>query len=246
MIEQDIVIAMPDGEVDAVIFHEPGGPARPGVVHITDIGGIRDATRGMARRVASAGYTVLQPNIFHRTGRPPVIGYPLDFNDPRTRQRFGELTTPLTPDAIEADAAAYVDHLAGLDTVLPGPMGVVGYCFGGGFALRVAARRPDRIAAAASFHGARLFTDQPDSPHLVLSRVTAELYFGHAENDRSMPAEAIAGLERALEAWRGVSTSEVYRGARHGWTVPDSAAYDAPQAERAFSALTALLARALR
>jgi carboxymethylenebutenolidase len=124
-------------------------------------------------------------------------------------------------------------------------MGVVGYCFAGGMALRAAAARPDRIAAAASFHGGGLATDAPTSPHLLLPRITARLYFGHATEDRGMPPEAIERLDQALAAWGGPSESEVYAGAHHGWTVPDSPAFNGPQAERAFAKLTELLAKAL-
>jgi carboxymethylenebutenolidase len=96
----------------------------------------------------------------------------------------------------------------------------VGYCATGGMALRIAAARPDRIAATASFHGGGLFTDAPTSPHLALPRVKARLYFGHAIQDRSMPEEAIEKLNRALESWGGQYESEVYEGAYHSWTVP--------------------------
>src|SRR4029077_18422167 len=104
-------------------------------------------------------------------------------------------------------------------------------CFAGQMALRAAAARPDRIAAAAAFHGGGLVTDTPTSPHLVLPRVKARLYFGHAVNDRSMPAEAIETLNAALEEWSGLYESDVYDGSLHGWTVPDSAVYNEPQAE---------------
>jgi len=60
-----------------------------------------------------------------------------------------------------------------------------------------------------------------------------------------MPPDAIDTLERALERWGGHYESEVYTGAAHGWTVPDSPVYDETQAERAFAKLTALLADAL-
>jgi carboxymethylenebutenolidase len=115
-------------------------------------------------------------------------------------------------------------------------------------ALRIAATRPDRIAAAASFHGGSLYTDAPTSPHLLLPQVKARLYFGHAFEDRSMPEEAIDKLDRALEAWGGEYESEVYEGAHHGWTVPQSgnSAYNQPQAERAFHKLSALFAETLK
>jgi carboxymethylenebutenolidase len=165
--------------------------------------------------------------------------------DERTAKRLAELSGPLTPAVMERDAAAYVDALAAQGSAKAGPMGVVGLCFSGAFALRTAAVRPDHIAAAASFHGGKLFTDAPNSPHLVLPRVKARLYFGHAVEDRSMPAEAIEKLNHALEAWGGEYESEVYEGAHHSWTVPDSPVYNQPQAERAFGKLTQLFAKTL-
>jgi carboxymethylenebutenolidase len=113
-------------------------------------------------------------------------------------------------------------------------------------AVRTAAVRADRIVAAASFHGGALYTDAPASPHLALPRVKARLYFGHAVEDRSMPAEAIEKLNQSLEAWGGQYESEVYEGARHGWTVPDGKPYHQFQAERAWSKLKDLLANTLK
>ena len=125
----------------------------------------------------------------------------------------------------------------------PGPFGVVGFCFSGGMALRTAAARPDKIAAVASFHGGGLYTEAPTSPHLLLPRIKAELYFGHAVEDRSMPDEAIEKFEQALRAWGGTLRERGLRGRHHGWTVPDSPVYNQPQAEKAFEKLTGLLSR---
>ena len=124
-------------------------------------------------------------------------------------------------------------------------MGVVGFCFAGQFALRVAAARPDRIAAAASFHGGGLFTDTDESPHLVLPRVKARLYFGHASNDQSMPTSAIQKFESALEDWGGSYESETYA-ARHGWMIPGGKVHKPAEAERGFAKLMKLLDETLR
>jgi carboxymethylenebutenolidase len=216
------------------------------MLHLTDIGGIRASQRKMARRLAEAGYTVLMPNLFYRFGKPPVVDFAAGFDDELTKQRVAELRAPLTPEAVTRDAGAWVDFLAAHGSVTPGGIGAVGYCFAGSVAMRAAAARPDRVAAAASFHGGGLATDAPTSPHLLLPRITARLYFGHAVEDRGMPPEAIERLDQALAAWGGRFESEVYAGARHGWTVPDSAVYNEPQAERAFGKLTELLAETLR
>jgi carboxymethylenebutenolidase len=164
-------------------------------------------------------------------------------------KRIAELSAPVTPEAMERDASDYVEFLAAQESVSEGAMGVVGHCFTGGMAMRAAAARPDRIAAAASFHGVRLFTDDHTSPHLVLPRVKARLYFAHAVEDKSMPEEAIEKLNRALESWGaqgGRYESEIYEGAYHGWTALDSPVYNRPQAERAFKKLTGLLAETLK
>ena len=245
MIEERIEIRTPDGIVDGVLFRPEGKGRSPGLIHLTDAGGIRPAPLDMARRQAEQGYIVLVPNVFYRTGRPPLFDFKPDFGDARTMTRFHELTAPLTPDAMAHDASSYVDFLAGHSAVSATPVGVVGYCFTGAMALRSAAARPDRIRAAASFHGGGLYTDTPQSPHLAIPRVKARLYFGHAVDDRSMPQEAIDKLDRALEAWAGNHESEVYEGAYHGWTVPDSPTYNEPQAERAFVKLKELFANAL-
>jgi carboxymethylenebutenolidase len=113
-------------------------------------------------------------------------------------------------------------------------------------AMLAAVAKPNKVVLAASFHGARLVTDEPTSPHLLLPRIKARLYFGHAVQDRTMPQEAIDKLDAALAAWGGNYESEVYQGALHGWTVPDSHAYNQPEAERAFGKLNELLAKDLK
>jgi len=245
MIEQEVEIRTADGTADVIIFREEARNS-PGVIHLTDIGGIRQSHRDMAHRLAELGYTVLLPNVFYRTGRPPMFDFAPKMGEGRTMKRFAELAGPMTPDAMERDAAAYVDFLAKQDSVSAGKMGLVGYCFTGAMAMRAAAVRPDKIAAVASFHGGGLYTDAPSSPHLVLPRVKAQLYFGHATQDQSMPAEAIKKLDAALAAWGGRFESEVYDGAYHGWTTADGPVYNARQAARAFEKLTALFASTLK
>jgi len=242
VIEEEIEIQAADGTTDGFLFRPEKAERRPGVLHLTDIGGVREANRGMARRLAEQGYTVLLPNVFYRTARTPVWDFPRNLAEERSKKRMAELVGPLTPEAVARDASAYVDFLAAQPAVSAGGMGVIGYCFTGAMAVRTAAARPDRIAAAASFHGGGLWTDRPDSPHLSLPKIAARLYFGHADEDRSMPAEAIERFERALAAWGGRYESATYSGAHHGWTVPDSAAFHPAQAERAFQKLTETLA----
>ena len=246
MIETAVEIETPDGVADGLILTPETGSG-PGVVHLTDIWGIRDSQREMAGRLVARGYVVLIPNVFYRTSRPPVFGAAASQDNDQRMKRFQELIAPLTPDAMERDMAAYIDFFTAQRSVRKGRIGLVGYCFSGKLAMHGAAVRPDVVGAVASFHGGGLANDTPASPHLLLPRIKAALYFGHASDDRSMPAPAIDTLDAALTAWGGDFESETYAGARHGWTVPDHAgAYDQAQAERAFTKLVALFDRTLR
>ncbi|MFN8546970.1 MAG: dienelactone hydrolase family protein [Candidatus Eisenbacteria bacterium] len=246
VIEQEVEIPAPDGRIDAYFLRVADDQPRPGVLHLPDIRGVRPAHIEKARRLARGGFAVLLVNVFYRTGRFPLFESPFDFAEERTKLRFQELTSPLTQDAVERDARTLIDWMLAEPGVRGSRLGVVGHCFTGGMALRYAAAVPDRVAAAASFHGGGLYNDTPTSPHLLLPRVTARLYFGHADQDRSMPAEAIAKLDEALAAWGGRHESETYAGSLHGWTVPDNKVFDPPAADRAFEKLAALMRDELR
>jgi carboxymethylenebutenolidase len=113
MIEEKVQIRTADGVSDGLLFR-PEGPRVPGVIHLTDIVGIRPAQSEMAKRLAAEGYAVLVPNIFYRTSKVPVFDFMPNWGDERTTKRLGELSGPLTPDAMERDASKYVDFLAAL------------------------------------------------------------------------------------------------------------------------------------
>ncbi|MDX3612567.1 dienelactone hydrolase family protein [Streptomyces europaeiscabiei] len=241
-------IATRDGTADAYLVRPEGSGPFPAVLLYMDAFGVRPHLKKMADRLASAGYCVLAPNVFYRHGPAPVIQLP-DFVDPVTRpelfQRLGPLIRSLTPEAAMQDADAYLYWLAECPTPKGGPVGVTGYCMGAGLALRTAGAHPDRVAAAAGFHGANLASTAPDSPHLLADRIEAELYFGHADQDRALPPEQVERLNAALASAGVRHRCEVYADAHHGFTQADTAAYDPAAAERHWVALLDLFARTL-
>ncbi|MFJ9850448.1 dienelactone hydrolase family protein [Streptomyces sp. NPDC101150] len=241
-------VPTPDGIADAYLAHPDDGRPRPGVLLYMDAFGLRPSLEAMARRLAGHGYTVLVPNVLHRSGRAPVVELP-EFIDPARRpeifQRLFPLLQSLTPDLVVRDAGAYLAWLAASPLVSDGPVGSTGYCMGGGLALRTAAAFPDRVGAAAAFHTGRLVTDAEDSPHRLVGRIAAELYFGHADQDQSMTADQIKVLEGALDAAGVPYRSELYAGAHHGYTQTDTSAYDAEADGRHWRALLDLFERRL-
>ncbi len=243
-----IEIPTADGVADAILAAPVEGGPHPGVLLYMDAFGLRPRLEEMAARLAAEGYVVVVPNVFYRNGPAPVVDLG-DLSRPENRagafERLGPVMQALTPELAMRDADAYLSFLADDGRVAEGPVGTVGYCMGGGLALRTAAHAPDRVAAVASFHGGRLATDQPDSPHLLLDRLRSEVYVGHADNDGSMPPEQQQRLAVALAA-AGVShRAELYDGAAHGFTMADTAAYDAAATERHWERLLDLLGRTL-
>ncbi|MEJ1200415.1 MULTISPECIES: dienelactone hydrolase family protein [unclassified Streptomyces] len=235
-----------EGTADAYLTHPADGNPHPAVLLYMDAFGLRPQLRNMADRLAGAGYTVLVPNVFYRHGRAPVVELP-EFIDPGARpdifQRLGPIMRSLTPDRAMRDAGAYLRWLADCPAAADGPVALTGYCMGAGLALRTAGTYPDRVAAAAGFHGGNLATEGPQSPHLVAEGITAELYFGHADHDGSMPPQQQERLAAALTAAGVRHRCEVYGDAPHGYTQADTAAYDPEATERHWAALLDLLKR---
>lgn len=239
-------ISTEDGVADAYVVHPGDGLPHPGVLLYQDAFGLRPHLRSMADRLAGAGYTVLVPNVFYRHGRSPVFELP-EFIDTHSRpdlwDSIGPVMQSLTPELAMRDAGAYLGWLAGSPLVADGPVALTGYCMGARLSLLTAGTYPDRVAAAAGFHGGRLATDAPESPHLVAEHITAELYFGHADEDPSLPPEQIQLLEDTLTKAGVRHHCEVYPGAHHGFTQADTAAYHREGDERHWAALLDLLKR---
>ena len=241
----DVEIPTPDGIADCHFVH-PASGAHPGVLIWPDALGLRPAFEGMARRLAESGYAVLVVNPYYRTEQAPILPEGASFRDEAVRQKVFPLMRSLTPERTEADARAFVGFLDSRDAVARDrKMGTTGYCMGGSMTMRTAAAFPDRIGAGASFHGGRLVTDKPDSPHLLVGRMRARYLFAIAENDDAKDPEAKTALRRAFDAAGLPAEIEVYAGALHGWCPPDSAVYNEAQAERAWRRLLALFETAL-
>ncbi|NMO18916.1 dienelactone hydrolase family protein [Pyxidicoccus fallax] len=246
---QDVDIKTADGTMDAKLFHPEEGHGQgpwPAVILLMDAFGIRPVFEAMARRIAKEGYVVLLPNVFYRDGHASKLDLNGSFDDEPFRKRIYALIGGLTPERLKQDAAAELDFLARQSMVKGPRVGVAGYCMSGAIAVRMAADFPDRIAAAASSHGGRLATDAPDSPHRLVGRVKGELYFGHADHDNAMPAEAIQKLEAALKDAGVKHRSELFTDKRHGYAVEGMAAYDKDASEQHWERLLDLFGRNLK
>ncbi len=243
--ESEVSIKTPDGECDAY-FVRPSSGVHPAVLIWPDILGLRPAFRTMGKRLAESGYSVLVVNPFYRSAKAPVINEGASFRDPETREIVLPMYRELSAETHFSDAKAFVSFLDQQDDVdSDRKIGTAGYCMGGPIIMRTAAAVPDRIGAAASFHGGGLATDKDDSPHLLIPQTTAHILHAIAENDDEKSPEVKSILAKAYADAGIPAEIEVYDGTLHGWCPPDSAVYNEVHAERAWARLLALYKRAL-
>jgi carboxymethylenebutenolidase len=245
MSNSTVEITMQEGAADAYVSRPDDGAHR-GVLFLMDAYGLRATIGEMVERIAAEGFIVLAPNVFYRGGRSPIVP-PDDIGDANRGSTLWDTIRPLmaqlTPDVIASDGSVYLDYLAGLGAT--GPVAITGYCMGGRLGWGIAAAHADRVAALAAFHTGGLVSDADDSPHLRARDVQAELYFGFADEDANMTPEQIATLEQALDEAGARYRSEVYAGARHGYTMADLPVFDENARERHFRELRTLLERSL-
>ncbi len=245
VIESDVDVKTPDGTADCYFVHPATGTGA-GVLVWPDILGLRPAFRQMGKRLAESGYSVMVVNPFYRQKKAPVVAPGSSFADPAVSAAVRPLAGSLNATTNTTDAKAFVAFLDGQPSVAKNrKIGTTGYCMGGPMAMRTAAAATDRIGAVASFHGAALVTKAPDSPHLLIPGLKGQFLFAIAENDDQREPDSKNVLRESFAKANLPAEIEVYAGAMHGWCPPDSAVYNQAQAEKAWSRLLVLFAKAL-
>ncbi len=236
-----------DGVCPTSVFRPEGRGPWPGVIFFMDGPGIRPVLFEMGERLASHGYLVLLPDMFYRAGPYQPVDIKTMFADPdRRAAHFSKYFASTSPARAAADTRAFLEFL-GAEPDVRGPwVGCTGYCMGGGMSLTAAGTYPDRIAAAASFHGARLATDAEDSPHRLAANIKARVLVAGADQDQGFPPEQAARLEEALREAKVDHRVEIWKGALHGWTMKDIPIYHEDSAERHWRELVALFDETLK
>ena len=242
----NIEIKTQDGTCPSYVYRPAGSGPWPAVLVFMDGIGIRPAMLEVGERLATLGYFVLLPDLFYRSGPYEPMNPHTVFTDPDQRKVLMEKFFALATQAnIMADTRAFLDYLAAEPDVKPGGIGTTGYCMGGLMSLTAAGTYPDRIVATASYHGGRLATDAPTSPHLLAAKMRSRVYVAGAIEDASFTDEMKARLEDALTKAGVDHTIETYP-AKHGWVLRDTPVYDAACAERHWQTLGALLEAKLK
>jgi carboxymethylenebutenolidase len=228
----EVRIETADGVVPCFVYRPAGRGAWPAVLYYMDGMGIRPSLLGSAEKLAAYGYVVLVPDLYARGGDYPPFDHETLQDDPAEQARIMKLVALVTNDAVMRDTARFLEFLAARPEVRggqTGKVGCVGYCMGGPLALSAAGAFPDRVAAAASIHGANLATDAPDSPHLLAARMDAEIYVAVAEFDPYLIPGETERIDAALREAGARYSLELYGGCHHGFALVGAHGFD-PQA----------------
>jgi carboxymethylenebutenolidase len=239
MIERQVDIHTPDGDMTTFVFHPEHDGPHPVVLYLMDAPSIRTALKDMASRLATAGYYVLLPYLFYRGA--PFREFDRSDED---MHAVRELMGTVTPTNIVGDAEALLAFAEADPAARSGDVGAVGFCMSGGLAISVARARPDRVAAAASIHGAWLVRDSADSPHLGLDAVRAEVHLAWCDNDPTAPAEDLATMRQALDDAGVTHTLDFHADAVHGFA-PRGERYNREASELHWERVHSLLRRNL-
>jgi carboxymethylenebutenolidase len=246
LIEEIVDISTADGAMETFICRPELDVPAPAIFMLMDAPGIREELYDMARRLATAGYAVLLPNLYYRAGKDTKYGKEVLEHGSAEHARMRSVRTKMTIPPVMEDLASMLAYVDAADEISNGPVGVHGYCMSGPYALAAAARYPDRIAAAASFYGTWLVNeDAEESPHRTFGQSKGELYISCAEVDELAPMEMVEKLKQLFERSGAKGEIEIQPGVVHGFAFPNRWCYDKPAAERHWERLISLYRRNL-
>ncbi|MEH6404189.1 MAG: dienelactone hydrolase family protein [Sneathiella sp.] len=248
MKEFDTIIRTEDGDMDTFVCHpEEGGP-HPAIIMYMDAPGIREELRDMARRIGTAGYYVVLPNLYYRRGLEGNYGFELARirEDERELQKMFDLMNDTTTAKVVADTGSMLKFIESDAQAKAGPIGCVGYCMSGKYVVQIGATYADEFAAIASFYGVGIQTEEADSPHLSASKIKGELYLAFAEEDIYVPPALLESIPQEMTKAGVNCRVEVYPGTVHGFAFPQRPAYNKPAAERHWERMFALFDRNLK
>jgi carboxymethylenebutenolidase len=245
MAHEQVSIRTADGDCPTHVLIPEGEGPWPAVITYMDALGMRPAIVDVGRRLAENGYLALIPDLFYRSGEYAIPTPKEAFASGDLMKIIGPLMSATGPAKAAEDTRYLLDYLDTRSDVKGDKVGTVGFCMGGGMALAAAGTFPDRVAAAASFHGGNLASDKSDSPHLLAPKMRAEVYVAGADNDPSYPQEMAERMEKALADAGIRHRCETYEGALHGWMKPDFPIYNKEAAERGWREMLALFKRNL-
>lgn len=241
MIQKQINITTKDGQMTTFIVHPERDGPHPVILFYMDAPGFRGELRDMARRLASAGYYVMLPNLYYRSGELELGPIPVDLEAP-LRKHMYDLMNSINIGLVMEDTESLLAYAEADGAADESRCASVGYCMSGRYAINAVGRFEGVVKAGASIYGTHLVTGAPDSPDKVARETSGETYFACAEIDHWAPMEMV----NQLKAEAGPRTEvEIYPAVEHGFAFPKRYCYDRDAAETHWERLHSLFRRNL-
>jgi carboxymethylenebutenolidase len=228
VVTEEVVYAELDGKKITGFLAQPkNSKGLPGLIIIHEWWGLNDNVRAMAGRFAAEGYVALAVDLYEgevgedREGAARLARAARDRAqrvEENLRQAWGYLEQELKVPRI----------------------GVIGWCFGGGWSLRTALALGEGIDATAIYYG-RLVTDPAE-----LEPLTSPVLGIFGSLDQGIPVETVREFESALDSLGKEAAIHIYEGANHAFANPSGTRYNAEAAEDAWEKTIAFFAQNLR
>ncbi|HVE71146.1 MAG TPA: dienelactone hydrolase family protein [Thermoanaerobaculia bacterium] len=209
-----------------------GGPTdpskkKPGIIVIQEWWGMDDWVKQQTDRFAGQGYVALAVDLYRGKST-------------KSMDEAHELSRGLPEDRALADLKAGIDFLAARPDVDPNAIGVIGWCMGGGYALKLATQEP-RLKATVINYGS-LITD-----HSTIAKIDSRVLGNFGGADRGIPADDVKKFGQTLTAAGKLGDIKVYEGAGHAFMNPNNTqGYDAAAAQDAWKRIDGFFDRTLR
>jgi len=244
-------IQAPDGEMPALLsLPATNHPPSPGVLVVMDAFGLSDHVRGVARRLAAAGYAALAPDLYYRerAGERAGGGGAIPYAEPdraadmvmRTIALSGAPEERKKDERVLGDLRAALTALRADARVDASRLGVLGLAMGGRLAFLLSCREPGAFHAVVSFYGARIV------PILEESRsLEAPLLLLFGEKDPGIPLPQVDRIRAELEHREKTHEIEVYPGASTGFLCEERTTFRAEAAAAAWDRALGWLGRYL-
>jgi carboxymethylenebutenolidase len=203
------------------------GDSIPALVVIHEWWGLNENVRMMARRLAGEGYAVLAVDLYG--GKSAAT--------PQEAQQLmmAAMNAPADATANLEAAAGYLRGQGNAPRV-----GILGWCFGGGWSLRGALAMGEGIDAAVMYYG------QPITDAAELSKLRAPLLGHFGEADQAIPVAQVREMEAKLHELGKDAAFHYYAGAGHAFANPSGTTYEEAAAEQAWERTRAFLAAHLK
>jgi len=208
-----VQVRRPDGSTcPAYLSTEKLPPSAPGLVVIQEWWGVDEHIKDLTARFAGQGFAALAPDLY----RGKVA------KEPSEAQK---LVMQVQMDQAMKDIQGAVDYLIGQDYVAPKKAGIVGFCYGGGIAMRMSYLGKN-VGAVVVFYGAGVDPSDDD-----LKNVSAPLLGLYGGKDTGITQEHVEAMRKAIAASGKKAEIVIYPDVGHAFNADYRPSYNKEAAE---------------